>query len=855
MAKKTLNIIPHSHWDREWYMGFDRHRVRLVELFDALIDTMEKHEEYNYYHMDGQFVVIEDYLEIKPEMKDRLYALIRAGRIQIGPWYVLQDEYLTSGESNVRNMLYGIKLCKSIGASPVMSGYFPDSFGNVSQAPQILNGFGIDNAIFGRGLNDLGSNNAVVKQNGITNSELIWQSPDGSEVIGIMFANWYHNAMELPTDPEALKNRIHQISVNAARFATTDQLLGMNGCDHQPVQTNLHEAIRLANEVQDEVYVRQTNFPAYVDEIRKNRDNLHVYRGEINGQYSAGHFLLINTASCRVDIKQKNHQAENLLARRAEPLNVISMLAGDEYRSDFYLYSWRKLMQNHPHDSICSCSADDVYDEMLIRFQKSMLTADEMRLAALDYLAARVDTGKAAERNIILFNLDPHSYTDTVTATVDFPEKDPVDSIRLIDKNGKVLPATVKHLGRTFTYTLPKDRFRQPAHVNRFEVTFPVTMAGMGYEVIRVEKGGAEYAETVKLDEKNLTAENETLIVKINENGSFDLTDKRTGRTYPSCNYIEDTKDKGNTYLYGPVEGDVPVTSLDGKAKTTVSRTPFSVTFRSEIEIAIDADIVSEVTLTAGIERADIRTTITNRAEDHRIRAMFPAEIPAKYDYAEGQFDLVQRTIYPWEHWENPYNTQRCTSFFLVESEDAANPGSLLIAGRGLNEYEIMRDGKNTLAETLLRCVGQIGDWGYFPTPKAQQLGTYVLEYSAVPYAAGNRGDAVSLGYNFSDQPFEVAQTGKHEGALPENKTYLSVNDEMIRLSTVKKAEESGSVIVRLYNLSEEEKKVTLTVSEAFTGAYLTGMDEKRRENLTVMNGKVALTFGAKKVLTVELTR
>ena len=202
--KKTLHIIPHSHWDREWYLPFETHRTRLVKLFDTLIDLMEKNPEYTYYHMDGQFVVIEDYLEIRPQMKERLLALIKADRIQIGPWYILQDEYLTSGEANIRNMLYGIKLCKNFGADPVMSGYFPDAFGNISQAPQILRGFGIDNAIFGRGLNDMGADNVVVRQNGITKSEMLWQSPDGSEVIGIMFANWYCNAMELPTDKEAL---------------------------------------------------------------------------------------------------------------------------------------------------------------------------------------------------------------------------------------------------------------------------------------------------------------------------------------------------------------------------------------------------------------------------------------------------------------------------------------------------------------------------------------------------------------------------------------------------------------------------------------------------------------------------
>ena len=315
--KKTLHIIPHSHWDREWYLPFEKHRFRLVELMDAIIEKMEEDESYTYYHLDGQYAVIEDYLAIRPHRKERLEALIRAGRIQIGPWYVLQDEYLTSGESNVRNMLYGLRLCREMGAEPVLTGYFPDAFGNISQAPQILRGFGIESAVFGRGVNDVLANNQVVKDNGITKSELLWRSPDGSEVLGILMANWYHNAMELPCERDALKERIERIVATTSRVANTNHLLGMNGCDHQPLQKDLTDAIRLANEVQTEVLVKQSNFPDYLREISRYRDLFPVYEGEINGQLSEGRCPLICTASAHVDIKQDNRTAEHLLSRIA----------------------------------------------------------------------------------------------------------------------------------------------------------------------------------------------------------------------------------------------------------------------------------------------------------------------------------------------------------------------------------------------------------------------------------------------------------------------------------------------------------------------------------------------------------
>jgi alpha-mannosidase/mannosylglycerate hydrolase len=847
--KKTLHIIPHSHWDREWYMSFERHRVRLVELFDTLIKVMEENPEYTYYHLDGQFVVIEDYLEIKPHMRDRLFALIRADRIQIGPWYVLQDEYLTSGEANVRNMLYGIKLCREIGAEPVMCGYFPDAFGNIGQAPQILRGFGIDNAVFGRGLNDLGSDNAVVKQNGITGSELIWQAPDGSEVFGIMFANWYHNAMELPSDPDSLRERIKHIVASTSRFAATDHLLGMNGCDHQPVQTNLHEVIKLANEVQDEVTVKQSNFKDYIAEIRKHKDKFKTVRGEIAGQYTAGHYLLINTASSHIDIKQKNHETQLMLERIAEPLNSLSYIAGDEYRDDFFLYAWRTLMQNHPHDSICSCSCDEVYDEMLIRFQKAFDTADEMKLAATDYLTSKIDTSAGTERNLVVFSLEPTPVTTTVKTVVDFPENSGITEIHIKDAGGNIVPASYRFLGRTFTYTLPKDSFRKPKFVDRFEVEFVANLSGgLGYEVYTVHPGAAPVDTGLKVH--SIGAENEFYKLTFNKNGTFELEDKQTGRIYSGCNLIEDTRDEGDLYNYRPVKDDVPVTSVDNPAEISIdSQNDYSVTFKVKAGIDIDADVTSYIKVTAGIPYPEIKTVVDNRFGNHRLRALFPADIMTDKVLAEGQFDLVERNITPWEGWQNPSNTQRCMAFFAVEGERDC----LAIANRGLCEYEVLRDGRNTMAVTLLRCVDEMGDWGIFPTPKGQCIGRYELEYAPVMYTANNKARGYSLAYAFAGQPALAVQTGRHSGPLPASHKYLAYDNEYVRMSALKKAEYSDSLIFRCFNISNQAQTTEFTVDGQVKVVYMSRLDETRGEEIPVQDGKFTLDIGAKKIVTLEL--
>ena len=849
--KKILHIIPHSHWDREWYLPFEKHRVYLVELFDTLIDVMEKDPDYTYYHMDGQYIVIDDYLEIKPHMRDRLMKLIRDGRIHVGPWYILQDEYLTSAEANVRNMLYGLRLCRAIGAEPVETGYFPDAFGNMSQAPQLIRGFGFDSAVFGRGLNDVGSDNKIIKENGITTSELIWRGADGSEIMAVMFAGWYSNAMEIPTEENALRDRLAGLVASTTRFALTPHLLGMNGCDHQPIQTDLQAAIKLANTLQDEVEVKQSNFKDYLEAVRPYKDTFPVYEGEINGQLSAGACPLICTASAHVDIKQMNHDTQHLLERITEPTSLLSMLAGDEYEQDLLLYAWKKLMQNHPHDSICSCSCDEIYEEMKTRFAKAAACGEQIRDGALDYLAATIKTdGVDGDYSIVVLSLEPGRSVLTVKANVDLDLDDPTTAIAIFDEDGREIPATFTLIPNQFTYTLPKDRFRQPRYVNRFAVEMQVESTGIGYRTFAVKKQAPTVKTAVSYTANAM--ENEFLAVQFNENGSVNVTDKRTGRTYAGQNLFEDSRDVGNLYNYVQPEGDVAVTTESAKAEISLHEiTPWSVTFKATVPMAIDADVTTYVTLSDKIARVDFRTVVTNRLENHRLRALFTSDIETKSVYAEGQFDVVRRDITPSEFWKNPCNAQRVQAFVTLESD--TNTDALMVANRGLCEYEVLRDGRNTLAITLLRASGEIGDWGVFPTPLGQKLGTWTLEYSMVPYTTDTRAAAYAEGYTFAYPSALAIGTPKHDGTLPAAADYITFDSEYIRMTALKKAEDRNTAILRFFNTANETVTLTATLSPAFKGAKLTNLDEAVQSELTVTDGKLVMEIPAKKIVTVEL--
>ncbi len=190
MAEVTVHIVPHTHWDREWYSPFQRYRMRLVHLMDKLLEILEHDPDYRVFTLDGQAIPILDYLEIRPEKEDLIRTLVRDKRLLIGPWYILPDEFLVSGEGHVRNLMVGHRIAEDYGFVPKM-GYIPDTFGHISQLPQIFRGFGIDTAVHWRGMSRPG-----------LKSELWWDAPDGSRVLLnhlLSFAG-YSNAGPMPSD-------------------------------------------------------------------------------------------------------------------------------------------------------------------------------------------------------------------------------------------------------------------------------------------------------------------------------------------------------------------------------------------------------------------------------------------------------------------------------------------------------------------------------------------------------------------------------------------------------------------------------------------------------------------------------
>ncbi|GGD49464.1 alpha-mannosidase [Paenibacillus nasutitermitis] len=899
-SAKTVHVISHSHWDREWYMPYEKHHVRLIELMDTLLGLMEADPEFRSFHLDGQTIILEDYLQVRPEMRGRLEHFVRNGQIQIGPWYILQDEFLTSSEANIRNLLIGLQDASAYDKVSKL-GYFPDSFGNMGQAPQILRQAGIDTAVFGRGVKPTGFNNEISGSYSSMFSEMYWESPDGSKVLGILFANWYHNGMEIPTDPKQAALYWKTKLQDAEQFASTPHLLFMNGCDHQPVQTDLSAALNTAREILPEITFVHSNFDDYIASVKAALpEDLAVIHGELRSQQTNGWFTLANTASARVYIKQENQRGQTMLEKVAEPLAAFAALAGKPYPHHLFTYAWKTLMQNHPHDSICGCSVDEVHREMMTRFAKSFRVAEEIALESMTAITSSIDTESVYEGQdavpFVLFNSTGWKRTGVVVTDVDI-QRLPIGSqdreslisklkqinpgdYTVVDPKGQAVPAAIEDLGVTFGYDLPKDKFRQPYMARTVRVTFHAdAVPPLGYRTYalvrqaEVEASTGSNAADQAHDSREM--ENEFLAVRIQNDGTLHVTDKRNGRVYQDLGAFDNTGDIGNEYIYKQPEGEQTLTTFGHPAvislhEKTDFHTSYDIIHEWEIPAGADERLVEEiagfvpflerqaqrseetvtlrlntrVTLEQGNPFVRFNTRFNNQAMDHRLRVLFPSDVEASVLRADSIFEVAQRDIQPSVEWVNPSNAQHQQAFVNVSDEE----GGVTVANLGLNEYEVLRDGRNTIAVTLLRAVGELGDWGVFPTPEAQCIGEQSCEYLFIPHEGGD-GRMESFAMAYQEQvPWMSVQTAMQPGALPAEYQFVEWSGANLALSTVKIAKSTGDLILRWFNTTNESAELSWSSSSEVRW-YKSNVIEEPGELLP--EGSCKLSIGRAEIVTV----
>ena len=447
----TIHLISHTHWDREWYLTFQQFRFKLIHLMDSLLDILENNQDYLYFLLDGQAIILEDYLEICPDRANEIIDYIKQGRILIGPWYISPDEFLISGEAHIRNLLEGDRICKKYGGKMEI-GYLPDTFGHIGQMPQILHGFGINKACAWRGLDD-------------QPCELIWEAPDGSGVLLAYLRESYSDAANLTvSNPKKFINDIDELSSPLSENSLTNQILLMNGTDHMEPSSEITRALKKYQTAHLKDMLFHSNLPNYFKavqaDIRESGIELPKVIGELRSPKRTA--LLPNVLSTRIPLKQRNRKCENELIKWVEPLfallnlyevapNSVSSSQNSiqshyqESQKSIIQNTWKLLMKCHPHDSICGTSIDQVNNEMMIRFDQVDQINHEMVETLFQELCGQIDTSFVVSTNstqkqenmiasIIVFNPNDVIQTGRIDIWANIDKQ--YTSFNIIDESG-----------------------------------------------------------------------------------------------------------------------------------------------------------------------------------------------------------------------------------------------------------------------------------------------------------------------------------------------------------------------------------------------------------------------------------
>lgn len=854
------HIISHTHWDREWYKSFDHFRVRLLFFMDNLIELMEKNKDFTSFLFDAQSVILDDYLAVKPQNKERLKKLIEDGRIIVGPWYTQPDEFTPDGESLIRNLIIGIKTAEKFGKC-MKVGYLPDSFGHSSQLPQILSGFNIDSMVAMRGI-------PFYK---IKSSEFKWKGINGDSIIGIYLKEGYFNACFLPNDYNVADSRIFNLVNRLKKIAGTQNILVMNGIDHEWPQVMIPDYIQHLNKKDKTVKYVHSNLEEFISDVKadvkKSKNKLPELEGElITPENSRTHTSM---ASTRMYQKKENGREEKLIERYVEPICSLGWILGAEYPSELIELEWKYLLQNQAHDSICGCCTDDVHKEIDGRFASSREIGFTLLKTYSRALARNIDSNKLI---LVSFNNSMTKGKQLVKAKIVLP----FAAFELFDQNGNKVKYQIDKSGKMSSAELGiwASMSKLSSVLNRFEISFYVDFKdnfGFSLYEIRKTQNNPRVENTNGIIQRdNICTENKFYKIKIFSDGVISIFDKETNLWYKNLNILEDCGDAGDTYNFSPIKNDCAITSLDcGSGEISMLgsgpvKTVYKVNYDMIVPQKLLGDVRSsekvkmpvemEISIYNEINRIDVKTTVENTAKNHRLRVLFDSNVKSSFSLAGTQFGVIKRDNRPddsmwidkkWSEKPMPiYHNQK----FAAVTQDGMS--GIAVLNKDITEYEVYENKKNTIALTLIRSVGFMGkrDLAIRPgrasgmeieCPDAQCLGTSVSEYSIVPFNKMNTIDEIckkAKEFNYGsycvqnrlilDEAEEDKKyyniytlTNHIENQICKinvgNFSLVSISDDNLMISAMKKAEKDDGLILRLYNTSESILK-NVSISFAF---------------------------------------
>ena len=889
------HYVASTHWDREWYEPFQGFRMRLVSLLDEVFDTFDRNPDYRSFVMDGQVIPIYDYLELRPGMRDRIESYVKDGRLILGPWYVLPDEWLVSGESIIRNLQYGMACASSFGVPSSRAGFLCDMFGHAGQLPQIFDQFGITGALVWRGTHE--------RDHG---GQLLWKAPDGTVLPAYRFGHTGYctfaikvrNARDTDTtfDFDATVDRMAAFTRLQKKRTPRGPILLFDGCDHTEIEPRMSEIIARVNDrlAQDDIVVIHSNLDAYLEELASARGGIGVtVEGEMR---ETGRdlveideqWLIPGTLSSRIHLKQMNAACEDELCLWAEPFSAFAMETGCDYPSDYLRVAWKHLIENHPHDSICGCSPDQIHTDMIYRFDQSRGIASRLAVSALKSLTVAAAPRELPAGSLVIgvFNPTARDIDEPVDITIPFPADWPERfqeffgfeekfAFTVTGPDGGEIPwQLVAQRRDRMGFIRPRYRVPFPDPHHDIDVTMRLKIPAFGYTTLMVSPVEGPTRHFGQLTTGHRTAENDLLKLEIAANGTLSLTDKRTGVRFDDLLTFEERADIGDGWYHGIAVNDIINYSsasqadialvADGFGKATFRVTvtmqvPKRFDFRNMTRCAetIPLKIVSDVTIRDGCDRLEVVTRVANTVLDHRLRVLMPTRLEGTNYDSDSAFDVVKRPVALVE--DNASRRELDVETRPQHTWTAFGDGTagLAVVSRGLPESAVVDTPERPIVLTLLRgfrrAVLDNDNRG------GQITGDHEFCYWIVPFAGAVPAVNLSvLGQRVNEPVRTVCATSGESPtgssmSLPQTTSFLRVGGDVI-VTSVTRAEDG--LAVRLFNPADSTATVSLSSPIRAVNARPVTLDGRTDIETTVVatsKGACEILVTPKRIATVLL--
>lgn len=833
--KITFHVISHTHWDREWYLPFESFRAELVDLIDSLLDILSNDKSF-IFHLDGQSIILEDYLEIRPDKQEELKKYISSGNIFVGPWYVLSDEFLTSGEALIRNLMIGTRFTKKLG-STMLVGYLPDQFGHIAQLPQILKGFNITRALVGRGIQD-------------SFAEHNWYALNGDQILAVSLTHWYNNAQKLTSfsDENKLNEYVESIYQNQSETSFSGHIILMNGSDHLFPQANVNKSIAMlkGNECWE---IKQSSLTSALSEISSlcGTSDIPILFGELRSD--KGRQILAGTLSSRIYLKLQNYLCQTQLEKVIEPLivvfDVINKISPKSkipsHVLDLTKHMWKLLIQNQAHDSICGCSIDEVHKENETRFLKVSQLTEKIKEYLLS-LPQEVGGDNTYKKYLQVFNLTNFSRKEIVEAELEFPlgpkakhpdsepetTKEEFSNITLT-LGGKEVSFELLENHKDYKLVRSKSEVPLLQAVQRVRILLEVEVKPFSvnnYEIVADQQSAVSNQQSA-ISIQSLQFENKFYKLLINKDGTLSVSLKEKNYSFDKIHAFSIEDDLGDTYHFisGNKQNIIYSNSLEWQANT-IEENQFRKKFKLFTKVSDDLEIETEVTCCTNSKRIDFGTRINNNYKNKRIRLCFPTNLNVGYINADTPFGTLTRS-------RPPIDCEDCSSSQPLHNWIDHSDGNVGLAffGGGLSEYELYKDGSG-FSVTLIRAIGKLSSvksLSSIVTTDAQCNREINFDYSIYPHSGNFEEADVCI-----EQLLYQSQPVVNQSDETVNLKNMITTGSEILVSALKKSDDNENIyIARFFNpLDKELENCEIKINLPVRNIYLLTLNEKIVEKI-----------------------